>query len=312
MNWLLVDMGGTNTRCAVGAGNGEIVQLRSMRNQDFASAGELLSRYLEGIPVPERPASGAIAVAAPVAGDAVQMINIGWNFSVSGLQQTLGLTKLAVVNDFVAQAWALPSLRATDTAQIGSGQTRPAFPKVVLGPGTGLGVATMVPVGDGWQAIPGEGGHISLAAQDAVEESVVRLGRERFGHCSAERALSGPGLSFLHNALHGGPESTPAAIGQAALAGDRNAVATFAVFFGLLGSVAGDLALTLGAFGGVYVSGGIVPRYLQLLRDSEFRDRFEAKGRYREYLSAIPTFVVTAPYAALQGLLTFLQAAPRG
>jgi glucokinase len=134
---------------------------------------------------------------------------------------------------------------------------------------------------------------------------LIRRARERFGHCSAERLLSGSGLAFLHEALHGGPELSPAAIGERILAGDRQAAATAEAFFRLLGTVAGDLALTLGAFGGVYIGGGIVPRYLKALRDSGFRGRFEAKGRYQDYMRAIPTWVITAEHPALTGLLAF-------
>jgi glucokinase len=227
------------------------------------------------------------------------------------MQTQLGLGKLHAINDFAAQAWALSRLGDADVAKIGRGQIRPGFPKVVLGPGTGLGVASAVPAGATWQIIPGEGGHASLAAHDEVEDGVLRRARERFGHCSAERVLSGPGLSFLDAALHGHAERAPDEIGTALAAGETEARATLEVFFRILGGVAGDLALTFGAFGGVYISGGIAPRYLDLMRESGFRERFEAKGRYHEYLGAIPTFVVTAQYAALEGLVAFLLAAEK-
>ena len=176
---------------------------------------------------------------------------------------------------------------------------------MVLGPGTGLGVASLLPLPGGWQALPGEGGHVTLAAEDEQEERIIGLARAHYGHCSAERLLSGPGLSFLHGALHGGARLAPETIGARFAAGDAAAAATFSVFFRLLGSVAGNLALTLGAFGGVYIGGGIVPRYTQAFAASEFRPRFEAKGRYRDYLRAIPTWLITATYPTLAGLAAF-------
>jgi glucokinase len=179
-------------------------------------------------------------------------------------------------------------------------------PRVVLGPGTGLGVASLVPVAGGWLALPGEGGHVTMPAQDEAEEALIRAGRERYGHCSAERLLSGPGLTFLHAALNaGGPEMPPEEIGRRLRAGEAAAAATFSTFFRLLGTIAADAALTLGAFGGIYLGGGIVPRYVDVLARSDFRRRFEAKGRYRAYLGAIPTFAITAANPAITGLLCF-------
>jgi glucokinase len=171
-------------------------------------------------------------------------------------------------------------------------------------------VASLVSVNGNWHAIPGEGGHVTLPAQDEPEEALIRMARERFGHCSAERLLSGSGLSFLHQALHGGGLSAQT-IGERFAAGDHRAAATLEVFFRLLGTVAGDVALTLGAFGGVYIGGGIVPRYAEAFRRSGFRQRFESKGRYQDYMRAIPTWVITAAYPALTGLLAFASARKR-
>lgn len=308
MTVLVADVGGTNSRCGIGSGSGKLQNIRDFSNREFPHLAALLAKYLQDLPAPDRPTAGALAVAAPIDGDTVRMINRAWQFSVRELQSQLGFGQLHAINDFAAQAWALGRLGDADLVKIGRGQIRPGYPKVVLGPGTGLGVAGAVPVGATWQIIPGEGGHASLAAQDEVEDGVLRRARERFGHCSAERVLSGSGLSFLDAALHGNGERAADAIGIAFAAGETEARATLELFFRILGGVAGDLALTFGAFGGVYVSGGIAPRYLDLMRDSGFRERFEAKGRYRDYLGAIPTFVVTARYAALEGLVAFLLA----
>lgn len=308
MSVLVADIGGTNSRCAIGTKQGLIGEIATFRNEAHDGVAEVLSNFLHGLPASGRPDSAALAIAAPIRGDDVHMINIRWRFSREELRRRLGLANLYVLNDFAALAWALPVLGAEDVAGIGGGSPVAHATKVVLGPGTGLGVATLVPVGSRWHAIPGEGGHATLPAQDEQEESLIHKARQRFGHCSAERLLSGPGLSFLHEALHGGAELSPAVVGERMLAGDGQAKATFAVFFRLLGTVAGNLALTVGAFGGVYIGGGIVPRYQQALRDSGFRQRFEDKGRYQHYMRSIPTWVIVAKQPTLAGLLAFAQA----
>jgi glucokinase len=302
---LLADIGGTNTRCALGDDDGRITATRLFRNRDFSAAAAVLHRYLEDIGSRPGLRRAVLAVAAPIRDDRVEMLNIDWRFSAAELCGALGLDRLHLLNDFAALAWALPELGARDLAPVGGGGALPGFPKVVLGPGTGLGVASLVPVRGGWQAVPGEGGHVTLAAQDERDEAVIGALRRRFGHCSAERVLSGAGLGLLHAALHGGAAIDAAEIGQRATAGDPAAGDTLDRFFRLLGAVAGNVALTLGAFGGVYIGGGIVPRYLDLFRRSGFRDSFESKGRYRDYLRAIPTTVITAPHPALAGLLAY-------
>lgn len=308
MTVLLADIGGTNTRCALGDDDGEIRELRLFANREFAGVGAVLGEYLKAIAHRGPIRRAVLGLAAPIRGDRVEMMNIAWAFSAAQLRRDLNLDHLLLLNDFAALAWALPTLGPQDLVPVGGGTALDGYPKVVLGPGTGTGVAALIPVGSGWQAVPGEGGHVTLAAQDEQEEAIIRQARARYGHCSAERLLSGPGLGFLHAALHGGPQPDAAEVGRRALAGDGDAIATFERFYRLLGSVAGNFALTLGAFGGVYIGGGIVPRYLDLLHRSAFRECFEAKGRYRAYLRGIPTLVITAPNPALRGLLAFAAA----
>jgi glucokinase len=304
MNLLVADIGGTNSRCAVGQASGEITGLALFRNADFPDLQALLGAYLATLPAGRRPSAAALAVAAPILGDEVQMMNIAWRFSRRELQRRLGLDELHVLNDFAALAWALPAIPAHDLHKAGGGAAADG-PKLVLGPGTGLGVASLVPIPGGWRAVPGEGGHVTLAACDEDEETVIRKARGRFGHCSAERLLSGAGLTFLHQCLHGGEILAPEAFGERVKAGDAAAAATLEAFFRLLGTVAGNAALTLGASGGVYIGGGIVPRYAAQFDRSGFRERFEAKGRYRDYMRAIPSWVITAANPALTGLLAF-------
>lgn len=308
--YLLADVGGTNTRCALCDADGRIGPVTAFRNGGFAGPGDILAAFVDA--AGPRPATAALAVAAPIGGDEVTMTNIGWRFSREALRARLGLRALHVLNDFAALAWALPLLAPGDLAPAGGGAAVAGGTRVVLGPGTGLGLASLVASGEGWIAVPGEGGHVTLPAQDEQEEAVVRAVRGRFGHCSAERLLSGPGLGLLHAALHGGAELAPEEIGRRFLAGEPAAGATFGTFFRLLGTVAGDAALTLGATGGVYVGGGIVPRYAAEFARSGFRGRFEAKGRYRDYMAAIPTAVITAEHPALRGLAAYARSQGAG
>ncbi len=300
---LIADIGGTNSRCALADVTGPPHATRSFANAGFAGLAEVLAAYLRDLPPAGCPRRALLAIAAPIRGEEITMPNRGWHTTVTALRAALGLDELQVMNDFAALAHALPELSAADVVAAGGGTALANAPKVVLGPGTGLGVAGLAPLpGGGWQALPGEGGHVTLGAHDEQEERIIALARRHFGHCSAERLLSGAGLSFLHDALHGTGELAPALIGARALGGDAPARATLETFFRLLGTVAGDAALTLGALGGVYIGGGIVPRYRDAFLASGFRARFEAKGRYRDYLRAIPTWLIVAGEPTLTGL----------
>jgi glucokinase len=304
MPTLVADIGGTNTRCALATAAG-LQGVLHFRNADFPSLAALLGRYVDALPAAGRPAVAVLAVAAPIQGDHVRMINLPWEFSASALREQLRLGRLEVINDFEAQAWAVTRYAVGDLLPVGGGTPRMPAPRVVLGPGTGLGVAALVPCGAGFRAVPGEGGHVTLAAQDDLEERVIRGARRLHGHCSAERFLSGPGLSLLDSLLHERAPRDAAAVGEAALAGERQAIESFELFFRFLGTMAGNLALTFGAFSGVYIAGGVVPRYATLIGNSGFRSRFEGKGRYVDYLRQIPTWVVTAPDTGLTGLLGY-------
>jgi len=186
--------------------------------------------------------------------------------------------------------------------QIGSGMSEKSKPKAVIGPGTGLGVAGLIPAEAGWRAISGEGGHVSLPAANQEEARIILQVQEQYGHCSAERLISGPGLSLLHSILHESEAVSAEEIGRMAMQGDRQANASLEIFFQLLGSVAANLALTFGAFGGVYIGGGIIPRHAEKFATSGFRKRFEAKGRYGDYLGSIATNLIVAKHPTLTGL----------
>jgi glucokinase len=281
--------------------------VRSLACSDFDSIAACLREYLrdQALPAPQQVGFG---IATAVTGDVVAMTNHPWRFSIAGLRAELGIERLVVLNDFEALAHAVPVLGADALAAIGGGQAVAGANLAVIGPGTGLGVSGLVADGrGGWRVIVGEGGHVTLAAATAREASLLAVMRERFGHVSAERALSGPGLVNLYEAaciLDGESARAlePADVMTRGLERSdvqcEEAVTTFAA---LLGNVAGNLALTLGARGGVYIGGGIVPRLGARFAELPFRERFESKGRFRGYLEAIPTRVITTDAPALVG-----------
>ncbi|MDC8773430.1 glucokinase [Roseateles albus] len=306
---LLADVGGTNVRFASQlSANGPLQQTGSYACADFESLCDAICHHLwrEGL---ERPRASAIGIATPVTGDHIRMTNHAWTFSIKAMQEALGLQRLLVLNDFSALALALPTLHADALCQLGTGQAVPGAPIALIGPGTGLGVSGLVPAyGAGLVPLGGEGGHVTLSSYEPEEQAVLDILQQRFGHVSAERALSGPGLENLYLALaqlHGVRVEALAAqqVTQAALErSDAMADGALEMFCSLLGGVAGNLALTLGARGGVYIGGGIVPRLGARFSESKFRRSFEAKGRFRAYLSDIPSYVVrSSEQAALQG-----------
>lgn len=308
---MLGDVGGTNARWAWQPGPGAAPQhMRTLACRDFTSIDTCIADYLrlERLPLPQRAAFG---IANPVDGDQVQMTNHPWRFSIEALRATLGVSRLLVLNDFEALAHAVPHLDGDALRAVGPAQAGQAGNKAVIGPGTGLGVSGLVADGHGgWLPVVGEGGHVTLAACNAREASLLAVLRERFGHASAERALSGPGLVNLYQAacvLDGAmaDELMPADVIARGLARgatrDARCLEALTSFAAMLGNAAGNLALTLGAHGGVYIGGGIVPRLGAAFDTLPFRARFEDKGRFRAYLEKIGTWVIVAEAPALIG-----------
>ncbi len=308
MGWLVADIGGTNTRCAIARPGGTVDSIETFCNRDFSGLEGLLGAYLGGLTNGQRPDEAVIAIAAPIRGDEIRMVNINWVVSVAGLARALALKRVTPLNDFEAQAYALPVLGPDDLRQVGGGEAVNGAPKVVVGPGTGLGTAGLVRIAGRWHAITGEGGHVTMAPSNEREARIVALGRERYGHCSAERLISGAGLAFVYGALNGGPALAPDEVGSRIEAREAAALEALDVFFQLLGTVASNLALSFAAFGGVYIGGGITPRYIEQFQNSGFRQRFEDKGRFRPFLADIPTWVITADQPALRGLAAYAEA----
>ena len=302
---LLGDIGGTHARFAwIEAPGAPLGSLHQYACSDHDGLESVIRAHLGEVRRPLPPAC-AIGIATTPDGDRVTMTNRDWSFSIAELQRRLGLRHFIVVNDFAALALAVPLLGADELRRIGGGLAAAGGALAVLGAGTGLGVAGLLPrPPGGWLPIVGEGGHATLSAADAVDERLIALLRECWPHVSGERVLSGQGLVNLYQAhcrLSGQPADKlgPADIVAAALSGsDDRCVETVERFCGFLGSFAGNLALTLGAQGGVYIGGGIVPRLGERFAASSFRSRFESKGRFESYLARIPTWVITASAAA--------------
>lgn len=298
---LLGDVGGTNARLAWQDAEGAPLRdIATLPTAEFATLTEAITSYLNRLGR-TAPAWCAIGIANPITGDQIQMTNCQWAFSISAMQRELGFERFVVINDFTALALALPDLAPADRHQLGGGAAAPDAPLALIGPGTGLGVSGLIPSGapGRWLPLQGEGGHVTLAASTAREAAVLQVLRDEFGHASAERAVSGQGLEALHAAvckLDAAAGFTPLAaseVSQRALAGlDGHCVEALDLFCGFLGNVAGNLALTLGARGGVYIGGGIVPRLGEAFARSRFRACFEDKGRFRAYLEAIPVYVI--------------------
>jgi glucokinase len=309
---LIADIGATNARFALVEPGGAVTHVRALACEDFASLSAAIEAYLAAENLPARPKQGVLAIAAPITGDMVALTNHPWTFSVEAMRKHFGLTQLRVVNDFVANALAVPALTEADRRQVGGGAPVAGAPVGVLGPGSGLGVSVLISKDGGYLPIQGEGGHVTMAAADAREAAVLDLMRGRFDHVSAERFLSGPGLINLYNALcelAGEPAAplTAAQITDPATEDEfPRARAATEMFCAMLGTIAGNLALTVGARGGIYIAGGIVPKLGAKFAQSGFRARFEAKGRFHGYLAEIPTYVMSHPEPALLGAARLL------
>ena len=304
---LLGDIGGTHARFAMQtAAGGPLTEPRTLRCREYPGPAEAISAYLAQNALPS-PRWAAFGIATALSGDVIEMTNHSWQFSVQALLRTLGLKRLCFVNDFTALALSLPVLPPTELVRIGGGTIVPGFPIAVIGPGTGLGVSGLIPASHGYLPLSGEGGHVTLAASTPRESLLIDTIRQRHPHVSAERVLSGPGLVTLTQAIAGlagvdlGTLSPPDILergmsGTCAYCGEA-----LDMFCAMLGTVASDLALTLGARSGVYIGGGIVQRLGSFFEQSGFRQRFESKGRFRGYLAAIPTFAIMAPWPGILG-----------
>jgi glucokinase len=311
---LLADVGGTNARFALELAPRKFEAVQVLACGEHPSFADAMRAYLA---LPSVAAFGpvrhaAVAIANPVDGDQIRMTNHHWQFSIEAVRREVGLDTLLVVNDFYALARSLPHLQDGDKVQVGGGQARAGTPLGLLGAGTGLGVSGLVPAGDSWIALNSEGGHVTFSPANELEVAVLQYAWREFEHVSAERFLSGAGVELIYRALahvQGQPldKLTAPEISRRALAGEcALSEQVLDVFCGMLGCAAGNLAVTLGAQGGVYIGGGIVPRLGERFAGSSFRQRFERKGRFASYLAQVPTYVITADYPAFLGVSAVL------
>lgn len=316
---LLADVGGTNARFALETAPGKIVAIDVLPCADYPTLAAALLSYL-GSPVVAEAGGvgaggirhGAIAIANPVTGDMVRMTNHHWAFSIEALRREVDFDTLLVVNDFTALASALPFLSAEQKRQVGSGTAVPGTPLGLIGAGTGLGVSGLIPGKDGWTALLSEGGHVTFAPANPVEVAILQFAWTEFEHVSAERLMSGAGIELIYRALakqHGvvAEPLVAADISRRALAGECALCdEVIEAFCCMLGTIASNLVVTLGAQGGIYIGGGIVPKLGDRFNRSGFRNRFEHKGRFFQYLAQVPTWVITAEYPAFVGVSAIL------
>jgi glucokinase len=303
---LLADIGGTFVRFALETAPGVLEKVDVQPCSAFPSLQEAVNDYVSraGRPVIMHAAFG---IATPVTSDRVCMTNQQWQFSIEDLRRALGLQTLIVINDFSALAMSLPHLPSQQLRQVGGAAVVADAPVGLIGPGTGLGVSGLIPGAGAPVPLAGEGGHRAFSPCDQEEDAILAFARKRFGRVSCERLISGAGIELIHQARLSIAGHAPGAmsvvdiIGQALNGQSEDCRATLDRFCAMLGSAAADLALTLGARGGIYIGGGIVPRFGELFVQSPFRARFEEAGRLSAYLAQIPVFVINSPYPGLIG-----------
>ncbi|MFC5069659.1 glucokinase [Flaviflagellibacter deserti] len=303
---LVADIGGTNSRFGiVRAGSMTPEAVSTLDNDNFNGLGEAIPGYLEHVGV--KPNRAVLAIAGPIKDGTVHLTNRrGWSFKPEELARDLGMSRVEVVNDFAGIAWALPHLRADELEPLGEGEARSDATKVVLGPGTGLGVAALLYDNGRWVIVPSEAGHVELAATTAREEAIFAAVRADFGRVSAESVLSGPGLARLDQAISlidGVPTETRKGqdVSIAAREGDVTAKEAVDIFFTALARFAGDMALSFLAQGGVYIYGGVAQKNADLMDVVKFRDAFSNKAPHQKLVSNISTKLITSPQPALTG-----------
>ena len=309
---VVVDLGGTNIRLAVcELETGKLSQLKEFPCAQFTSLEQALIHYFAQLP--DKVAHLCIGIASAVEGDHVAMLNLHWAFSIQALKKKLQLESFYVINDYTAISLAVPFLSEKEKIQIGGGQVEAGGVTAVFGPGTGLGVGHIIKLAGKWISLDGEGGHVSFTANTREQAEILFLLQEQFGHVSAERILSGQGLVNIYQSLCTLAEQPakfeqPKDVSKAALDGScAIARRSLEVFCQVMGSFAGNLAVNLNCTGGVYIAGGIVPRFIDFFAASEFRKFFEDKGRLSKTLIAIPTFLITNDNPGLLGASVYLR-----
>ncbi|NQZ21969.1 MAG: glucokinase [Colwellia sp.] len=311
---LVADIGGTNIRLGLVNNDGTTGDIRTYQCGEYDSLADVLRVYLDRHECAGKTVNACLAIACPVETDQITMTNLPWTFSQSALKHELNINQLFLINDYTAIAHAVPLLNDTQKVQIGEGDALSGKPISICGPGTGLGVANLVPTIDGWCCLGGEGGHVDFAPIDTNEIKILTYLLESKQHrISYEQLLCGKGLEQIYQAflsIGNHPENYLSAeqISAKAIEGSCPLCEkSLTQFCNTLGSFAGNLALTLGSFGGVYIAGGIVPRFVSFIQNSDFRQRFDAKGRLSDFINNIPTYVITEAQPGLIGASAYIR-----
>lgn len=304
---LVADIGGTNSRLALfDPQTGQLRSVQNYLNREFASLEDVITVWLETLDETS-PQDCCLAVAAPPSGDRVRMLNIDWSFSGQQLAKQFGFEHLRCINDFESNAHSLPFLKESDITTLHAGTKGVSNKLATVGPGTGLGGATLQVSGESALACACEPGHMGLAAASEMELEIFRTLQPRYGEVYAELLVSGPGLQRLLLSVaevtgRNAPVLEPEQISKRALSQECDlCVTTLTTFCNLLGSICGDFVLANGAYGGLFLAGGIIPEVIPLLQTSDFRQRLKSKGNMRKHLEQLPIHVITCGTAGLIG-----------
>lgn len=319
--YIVADIGGTNARFALVTGVKEatgknqqqfvIEHINVLNGADYAKFEDALQAYISLLSGIESRAA-CVAIAGPIDGDNIKMTNLSWSFSKQDIKTRFGFDAFDVINDFAAVAVGTSELTEKDLIEIKAGSFNAHANKAVLGAGTGLGVAGLAYNGGSWLPIPSEAGHVNMAPATKFEAEVITAGIDRFGYVSAETYVSGPGLVNLYLSVCDvlGVKSSvlePKDVTANALSGkDSECIKTLQTFCCFLGTVSSNLVLTYGGKGGVYLSGGVVPRFVDFLKDSDFAERFSNKGIMSHYVEDVPVYLIGYDHIALLGAATWL------
>lgn len=309
---IVADIGGTNLRIGISEQSSKVSQLEVYRCGNYQSLSDILEHYIQEKGLLGKVINMCLAIACPVDNDLISMTNLPWKFKKSELKESLKLNSLVMINDYTAIAHAVPMLDDHQKVKIGGGDTVPFQPISICGPGTGLGVANIVFHNKENISIDGEGGHVDFAPTDAIEIAVLSFLLTKYEHVSYEQLLSGLGIEQIYQALchinnHQEQGFSAEQISEKAINNSCELCQqTMTLFCKILGSFAGNLALTLGSFGGVYIAGGIAPRFIEFIKQSDFRKGFEAKGRFTACNQRIATFVITESQPGIIGASAFL------
>jgi glucokinase len=310
---LVADIGGTNIRLGIADESGDIRALTVFQCAEYAGLADVLKTFINDNNIGDKTINACFAIACPVDNDLITMTNLPWQFSKSAIKAELNLNKMLLINDYTAIAHSVPYLTEQQKVQIGEGEVVAGRPISICGPGTGLGVANVVPSGDSWISLGGEGGHVDFAPIDDKEQHILNFLLKKYSHVSYEQLLSGLGIEQIYQALCDFHQEVTQAykakdISAKAVEGScERCVETLEQFCKTLGSFAGNLALTLGSFSGVYIAGGIAPRFIDFIKNSDFRTRFEEKGRLSGFNQPIPTYIITESQPGILGALAFLR-----